>query len=126
MVQTFFPELRPRLQVPAGAVPAAAPRGGCHQPGGGVPLPGQPRVSPQHGVQQGQWQLNTATFGVVVSTSGPYKNFIIDTLTLSNHRSLSCLVHFPITLPFLFPIFRCELKLKLLEYTSYCYVLFRM
>ena len=71
-VQTSFPELRPRLQVQAGAVPAAAPRGGRHQPGGGVPLPGQPRVPPQHGVQQGQWQLTSATFGVVFSTSGPY------------------------------------------------------
>ena len=63
MVQTSFPELQPRLQVPAGAVPAAAPRGGRHQPGGGVPVPGQPRVSPQHGLQQGQWQLTAATFG---------------------------------------------------------------
>ena len=66
--------------------------------------------------------------GVVFSTSGPYKNFIIDTLTLSNHRSLSCLVHFSYYLTLTIPyfIFRCELKLKLLEYTSYYHVLFRM
>ena len=49
-LQLLCAGVRPRLQLPAGHVPGAAPGAERHRPGGGVPLPGQPRVSPQHGV----------------------------------------------------------------------------